>query len=168
MSDWTYSNNPLFTQLGLVTVVAVLIGGFAVTPGYGQANPGTSRFSVPFSTSGVILCGGEEVHFSGIMNFVLHTTLGSDGKFEYDLSHLNFQGVTGLTTSGDRVFLTEADSNIDHFRQIFANEFQAQVHGTLIDKGKGINTVVEISFPFIINANEVIANVEHVGTKCIG
>src|SRR6266487_4103596 len=48
MGNSRYSNNALFTQLGLVTAVAaVLIGGFAVTPSYGQASTFTSTASVP-------------------------------------------------------------------------------------------------------------------------
>jgi hypothetical protein len=153
----------------LVTVVAVLIGGSAITPGYGQANPSTTRFSVPFESAGLPLCGGEEVQFSGIMNFVFHTTIGPDGEFQYDISHVNFQGVSGVTTSGDRVVLTEVDSFVTNVRQISANEFMTEIHGTLITQGKGINTVVELLFHTTINANgQVTANVEHVDEKCVG
>jgi hypothetical protein len=156
-------------QLGLVTVVAVLIGGFAVTPGYGQANPITIRESVPFSSGGAPLCGGEDVEFSGSFNTVSHVTIGPDGMFQYSVSHLNFQGVSGVTTSGDRVVLTEADTGVANVRQISANEFITQIHGTLVTQGKATNTVVEIQYRTIINANgEVTSNVERIDVRCQG
>jgi hypothetical protein len=60
--------------LGLATVVAVFIGGFAVTPCYGQTGTTTRTERVPFETGGLPLCGGEQVQFGGIMNLVVQTT----------------------------------------------------------------------------------------------
>ncbi len=130
-----------------------LIGGFAVTPGYGQANPTTTRESVPVSIEGAALCGGETIQASGRMNLVSHVTLGPDGMFQYSVTHLNFQGVNGVTTSGDRVVLSENQNTIVNVRQISASEFISQTHATLITQGKATNTLVEIQFRTIINAN---------------
>ncbi len=157
-------------QLGLVTVVAVLIGGFAVIPGYGQANPTTIRISTPFESGGTPLCGGEDVIFSGRINTVLHTTVGPEGEFVYDVSHLNFQGVSGVTTiSGTPVRIAEADTTIIHFRPS-ANEIISEVHGKLITQGnEGDNTLFDLTFHIIINANgEVTSFVENINTRCQG
>lgn len=56
MGKRTYSINPLFMQIGLVIVIAILIGGFAVTPGYGQAQSNTVRFTTDFESSGNCCC----------------------------------------------------------------------------------------------------------------
>jgi hypothetical protein len=160
----------VFTQLGLVTVVlAVLIGGFAVTHSYGQANAITTRESVPFIAEGIPYCGDEAVTFSGHFNLVSHVTVGPDGMFEYSVTHLNYQGVSGVTTSGDRVVLSESQNAIANVRQISANEFITQIHGTAISQGKAANTLAEIHFHTIINANgEPTSTVEHVEIKCQG
>ncbi len=91
VSKKRYTSNQLFMQLGLVTVVAVLIGGLSLTTAYRQAQTSTIRFSTPFESMGVPLCGGEPLIFTGTVNSVFHSTLGPDGKFEYTLSHTNFQ-----------------------------------------------------------------------------
>jgi len=168
MGNWRYSYNPLFTQLGLVTVVAVLIGGFAVTPGYGQTNSTTTRESFSFESGETPLCGGEDVQLSGTVQFVSDVTIGRDGEFQYSVPHVTFEEVTGVTTSGDRVVLTEADTSVRNIRQISANEFLFQIHATLVTQGnEGDNTVVEIPFRTIINPNgEVITSLEDV--KCVG
>ena len=173
MGNGRYSNNPLFTQLGLVTVIAVLIGGFAVTPGYGQAMQTTTRESVPFSSSLAAICGGEEVLFSGRANIVTHVTVGPDGEFLLSVSHVNLQQVKGVTASGDRVVLTDASNQISNIRQLSENEFSAvatsQIHGTLITRGSEINTVAEILFHITINANgETTSTVERVDVRCVG
>ena len=101
MDKITYSSNPLYIQLGLVTVVAVLIGAFAITPSYGQAQSNTVQFKVPFESVGLPLCGGESVVFSGTAHFVFHETIGPDGESVYTFSHMNFQRSTAVSTSGE-------------------------------------------------------------------
>ncbi len=59
--------------------------------------------SVPVEGEGIPPCGGEAVQFSGYMNLVSHVTGSLDGMFQCSVTHLNFQGVNGVTTSGDRV-----------------------------------------------------------------
>ena len=52
-----------------MTILAVLIGGFAVTPGYGQAESTTTRVSEPISLSIGNPCeeggGGEGIELTG-------------------------------------------------------------------------------------------------------
>jgi hypothetical protein len=138
---------------------------------YGQATPSTFTFSESFSSGGQPICGGEPIEFSGNMLFVLHSTPGPNGKFDYSLYHINFHGVTGVgTISGDRYVLTETDNLLGNLRQISANEFMTQIHGTLVSQGgKAINIVVEILFHTTVNANgQVTANVEREDVKCMG
>jgi len=168
MDNGRYSNNPLFTKLGLMTVVAVLVGGFAITPIYGQANPTTSRILVPVETSG-LLCGSEEVQFSGNIDMVFHTTLGPDGKFDYTISHTNYLGVYGIDISGNKVVIADASTNIGKLRLIATTEFLTLLNGTLVTHGGETNTLFQATLHTVINANgEVKANVEHIETKCQG
>ncbi len=118
---------------------------------------------------GIPLCRGEAVQFSGYVNIVSHLTVGPDGMFQYSISHVNFQGVNGVTTSGDRVVLAENQNGIVNVRQISAFEFISQTHGTLVTQGKATNTLAEIQICTIINANgEPTSTVERFDVSCPG
>jgi hypothetical protein len=89
--------------------------------------------------------------------------------FQYSISHVNFQGVNGVTTSGDRVVLAENQNGIVNVRQISAFEFMSQTHGTLVTQGKVTNTLAEIQIHMIINANgEPTLTVERFDVSCPG
>jgi hypothetical protein len=82
---------------------------------------------------------------------------------------LNFQGVNGVTTSGDRVVLSENQNTVENVRQISAYEFIFQNHGTLVVQGKATNTLAEIHFHTIINANgEPTSTVARFEIECQG
>ena len=57
---------PVFMQIGLVTIVAVLVGGFGMSSVYGQANTQRINFQSDFESTAVPLCGGELVKFGGL------------------------------------------------------------------------------------------------------
>lgn len=169
--DKIQTKKHLFLQLGLVTsLVAVLIGGFAITPSYGQASPFTQTFMVPFQRSGgEPLCGGEIVTISGNLLFLTHSTTGPDSSKQYTVEHWTYQGVQGTTTSGTKIVITEADTS--NIRQISPDQTEVmfQAHGSAIIEGKSINTVVTIVFIITFNANgQPTATVEHFDVKCVG
>lgn len=100
---------------------------------------------------------------------VFHATVGPDGKFNYTISHTNYEGVHGVDTSGHKVVIADASTNKDKLRLIPANEFLTVINGTLVTQGKETNTLFQATLHTVINANgEVRANVEHIETKCIG
>ncbi|HEX5904912.1 MAG TPA: hypothetical protein VFY50_02570 [Candidatus Nitrosocosmicus sp.] len=124
---------------------------------------------MPVEGEGIPLCGGEAVQLSGYVNIVSHVIVGPDGMFQYSISHVNFQGVNGVTTSGDRVVLAENQNGIVNVRQISAFEFISQTHGTLVTQGKATNTLAEIQIRTIINANgEPTSTVERFDVSCPG
>lgn len=157
-----YSNNPLFTQLGFVT--AVLIGGFAVTPVYGQATSTTQIFTVPFSSSGTTLCG-TTVSFSGTTIIVFHVTTGPNGG-TYAIQHLNFQHGTVVTASGATGTITESD-NTAVVTPISASVLLGTVNGHLTIQGEGIDTLAHITFLIVFDANgQPTASVDNVNIQC--
>jgi hypothetical protein len=159
-------------QLGLVTVVTVLIGGVALTTAYGQAQTFTDRASFDFLGQGIPLCGGEEIIFSGTVNAVFHTTIGPDGEFEQTVSHTNYQKATAVTATGEVFVITDSENLLAHTDQIGPNEFISVVHGTLVDKGQGVNgvnTLFQLVVRTLVDSNgEVIGTVEHIDIKCVG
>jgi hypothetical protein len=172
MKNGRFFNNSLIIQLGLVTVVAVLIGGFAITPSYGQAQSNTIRVSTPFESSGVPLCGGEDIVFTGKINSVFHETITPDGDAVYTFSHTNFQGVTGVSESGEAFVVTDVFNQNAHTTQTGTNEFNTVIHGTLVDKGQGVNgenTLFQFVFHTVIHPDgEITGEVVHEETKCVG
>ncbi|MDQ3847846.1 MAG: hypothetical protein M3261_02695 [Thermoproteota archaeon] len=156
-----------------VVVVTALIGvgGFAVIPSFGQADSTTQKISTPFESGGIPLCGTEEIQFSGTANYILHTTTGPDGKFQYSITHVNFQGVKAVSlTSGDTYPLTQV---FTHITQVSASEFLTiadftLVHGTLATKGGETNSIAQIVFRTSIDADgEPIMTIDHVELKCV-
>src|ERR687892_2632777 len=109
MGRMRYSrNNTLFKQLGLVAaVVIVLIGGFATTSSYGQAETTTSTVRVPFDNLPFHPCIGEFVELSGEALFVFHTTVNPDGTKSLNVGHMSTEGLKGTTQSGDPVVYSE-------------------------------------------------------------
>jgi hypothetical protein len=112
-----YSRDTLFKQLGLTTIVIVLIGGgFATTSSYGQAETTTSTVKVPFTNDAFNPCIGEFVQLSGYAEFVFHTTLNPDGTRNLEFSHVNTEGLKGTTESGDPVVYQEVDHVVQNER----------------------------------------------------
>jgi hypothetical protein len=96
-------------------------------------------------------------------------TDGPGDRFSYSIFHTNFQGVSGVTSSGDRVSVSDASTSVSNVRQISANELVAEVHGVMAVQGKQINTVLTLTFHIITNANgQVTSSVENVKTHCVG
>jgi hypothetical protein len=173
MDNKIYIHNYLHIHLGLVTVVtAVLIGGFAVTTAYGQAQSNTIRFSTPFETSGIPICGVEEVFFSGTINFVFHETIRPNGESAYLFSHTNFQKTTAVTESGERYVVKDVGTQRLSTTQTGDDELITVQQGVFIDTGQGINgpnTVASFVFHFIIHPDgETTIELEDVDIKCVG
>jgi hypothetical protein len=173
MDNKRYINNYLLIHLGVVTLVtAVLIGGFAVTTAYGQAQSNTVRVSTPFETTAIPLCGVEPVFISGILNFVFHETIRPDGESAYLFSHTNYQKITAVSESGERYVVHDVDNQRLSMTQTGDNEFITFLKGIVIDTGQGINgpnTLVQIVFHFIIHPDgETTVEVEDVDIKCVG
>jgi hypothetical protein len=171
MNNKRYINNYLLIHLGLVTVVtAVLIGTFAVTTAYGQAQSNTVRFSTPFETSGIPLCGGEEVFFSGTLNFVFHEIIRPDGESAYLFSHTNYQKITAVSESGEKYVVKEVGTQRLYTTQTGDDELITIIDGVFIDTGQGINgpnTVASFEFHTIIHPDGETTT-EDVDIKCVG
>jgi hypothetical protein len=159
-------------QIGLVTVVAVLIGGLPVTTAYGQAQTFTDKFTLELGGQGAPLCGGEPIEFSGKMNLIFHTTISPDGEIEHSISHTNFQGATAVSASGERFVISDVTNQIAHTDEVGPGQFITVIHGTLVDKGQGINgvnTLFQLVIHIFVDENgEVTGEVIHTDTKCVG
>ena len=154
-------------QLGLVTAVAILIGGFAVTPSYGQASSNTRQYTEPFQSYGQPLCGGEEVTFSGTANFVSHTTVLPDGTSQIEFLRLNYMQTTAVSTSGGTYQMHETDNYGSV--QIGANTYRNVINGVLIGQGTLANTGITLVIQTTFNANgQPTANVFVENIRCVG
>lgn len=173
MGKRTYSINPLFMQIGLVVVVAILIGGFAVTPGYGQAQSNTVRFTTDFESEGIPFCGSEQIFITGTVNMVFHETIRPNGESIFT-SHLNYMKTNAVSASGEE-FIVKETQNM-HTKvptiQTGVNEFSSVIHGIIIDKGQGINgpnSQIQIILHTVIHPNgEITGEVDKLEIKCEG
>lgn len=95
--------NQMNMKIGLVTVVAILIGGIAAVPAYGQAETETQIQKIP--VEGVIINGGcpgaEDVEYSGTVRSIIHVTSDATGGFHLKQQlNVNLRGI-GQTTGDD-------------------------------------------------------------------
>ena len=170
MSNIRYSEKTLFKQLGMATIVIVLIGGFAVTPSYGQAQTTTSTIKVPFNIDTFHPCIGEIIQVSGNAEFVFHTTLNPDGTRSLRVGHVNTNGVTGTTASGDQVVYSEVDQNVQSERiRDTAGVYHTTVQLRIGVNGQEPNIVIHFASTTIINPDGTTKmDNTHSTLKCVG
>ncbi len=85
---------------------------------------------------------------------------------------MNFQKTKAVTKSGEEFIIKEASNQRAHTTQTGTNEFNTVIHGTLVDKGQGINgenTLFQLVLHMVIHPNgEITGEVVHEETKCVG
>jgi hypothetical protein len=155
-------------QLGLVTVVAVLIGGLSLTTAYRQASTNTFLHKFTFSDDRLNPCNGEFVSFDGTLTSVSHFTNTPNGGI---MIFFNLQS-TGHG-QGDL-------GNIYNINDIFHFKFisqpgAAQVQSTqenmrVISQSSADNFLLETISTFTFNANgePTHVNVDFGFGKCVG
>jgi hypothetical protein len=154
-------------QLGLVAAVTAMVGGFAITPSYGQATTSMINFVTPFASSGLPLCGGEEVAFSGNAHFLFRETITPNGMLHTTM-HMNYMdsAAVGLT-SGAQYQINEVDHHTVNQRDL-AGTFHTTINGNIVGP-VGVNTGFHMVLQTVLDANgEPITTVEHVETRCVG
>lgn len=155
-------------HLGLVAVVAVLIGGLAVTTAYGQASTTTFRDTFTFSDGRLNPCNGEFVSFDGTISFVSHFTNTPNGG-----TIINFNLQSTGHGQGDLGNTYNIDGN-NHFKFISqpgAAELESTVDSIrVISQGSADNFILETIFKVTFNANGEPTHVDvEVGPgKCLG
>jgi hypothetical protein len=170
MSNMRYSAKTLFKQLGMATIVIVLIGGFAAAPSYGQAQTTTSTIKVPFNIDTFHPCMGEIIEVSGNAEFVFHTTLNPDGTRSLRVGHVNTNGVTGTTASGDQVVYSEVDQSVQAERiRNTAGVYHTTVQIRIAANGQEPNILVLFTSTTIINPDGTTKmDNTHAKVKCVG
>jgi hypothetical protein len=176
MYNSKYANKCLFQQFGLMTaaavaviVASVLIGGFTLTPSYGQATSTTEQFTQPFESSGLPLCGGEEVRFSGTANFVYHETVLPGGESQITQFHMNYMHATAVgLISGKTFIITETDNGGS--TQVGAQTYRTVINGNILTPGaEGTNTGITLVINTTFNANgQPTSEVYFENIRCVG
>ncbi|HEX2408453.1 MAG TPA: hypothetical protein VHJ38_14720 [Nitrososphaeraceae archaeon] len=169
VSKKRYSSNQLFMHLGLVAVLAVLIGGVAVTTAYGQASTTTIRNTFTFSDGILNPCNGESVLFDGTINSVSHFTNTPNGG-----TIINFNLQSTGHGQGDLGNTYNINYN-DHFKFISqpgAAHLESPVISIrVISQGSSAeNFILETIFRVTFNANgePTHVDVEAGPGECLG
>ncbi len=118
-------------------------------------------FFVPCAAGGA----GEDVHITGDIHDLFHTTLDGRGGFHNE-AHQNAQGVrgTGLTT-GDKYQATGAAHFSFNGQVGFEQTIVSNVH--IIGQGSGNNLLMHQTFHITVNANgTVTAFVDNFSVEC--
>jgi hypothetical protein len=158
----------LLGQLALVTIVmAVLLGGFVVTPSYGQATTDRGRIvESSLITIQFFDCGtAGVVQLSGNLLFTFNSVLTPAGSVT-TVSRVQSQHLTGTTSSGDRAMYIEGDTLLSRFGTN-TDEFTHISHGTLVINGKGIDVEFTALFHLVGSSNgEPIVVVDQISGRC--
>jgi hypothetical protein len=159
-------------QLALVTIVAaVLVGGFVVTPSYGQADTGRTKIINSLLTVQFFNCGTAGlVQLSGNLVDTVHFATSPAGP-QAIILQAHTQHVTGTTSSGDKAVYIETHNEVDRFSDPnlapSATEFTIQSHGTLIIKGKGLDAGFTALFHITFDASgQPIVQIEQGNGQC--
>ena len=156
-------------QVGVVTAVAiVMVAGIVIIPSYGQASTNTIQFSQPFASSGLPLCGGEEVFFSGIAHFLFHETIDGRGKIHTTM-HMNYMESSAVSASGVPYQINE----VNHFKvnqHDAGGVFHTVINGRLVSQGPGVNTGFHMVLQTVLDpiTGEPKTIVERVEIDCVG
>jgi hypothetical protein len=98
--------------------------------------------------------------------FLYHVT-GSAGAGSVTIQHVEFQGVTGTTSSGDKVVLTETGNTV--ITPVYPKLLQITtlLHGTLVSSGKGIEGVrLVVHTTFLVSTGQLTADILQVSVQC--
>ena len=153
--------------LSLIAVMSLVLALAA------QAHGVEYNERIPFEFEGGPLCGGEDVHVSGIMHFLGNVTEDKAGGTHF-VDHTNYQFTEAVSVpSGDQVVIRDVSNNIlngtlDDTGQM---EVTSVVGGRLIRLGEDgthtDDTLFHATFHITQNANgEVTAVVENVVFHC--
>jgi hypothetical protein len=106
------------------------------------------------------------------MNQVFHTTISPDGEIEHTIGHTNFQKVFVVSTSGERFAISDVNNQISHTDEVGPDQFITVLHGSLVDKGQGINGINTlfqlVILTFVDENGDITGEVIHTDTKCVG
>ena len=160
----------LFTQIGiiLVTTGVVLIGGFSVSSVFGQANTNMGDFRTEFEGTAVPLCGGEQVVFSGTVNFRIKDSNNPTAEFP-QLVQMNYQDIQGVgVVSGDNYIVNEINNfkvNQDPDKGVF----HTVVLSDIIHQGQDVDTVLTVELQTLLDGDGIPkTSVVHINVGCQG
>jgi hypothetical protein len=160
----------LYSKVGLLTVVAILVCGFGGSSVYGKAQTENINFKSDFSSAAIPLCGGELVFFAGTAHFTSQQTVTPSGKLMQEY-HMNYQKTSGEGVgSGDKYEINEVDTTVYHQDDDSDPKIiHFVISGQLIHNGKETNTIVTLNLLTVFDENgDPKTTVEDVRLKCNG
>lgn len=159
-----------FASLFAVGLLSVIIS--ADSAHAGEAETSTSTVREPFEKEAFQPCIGELTDVSGYAEFVFHTTLNPDGSISLSVSHVNTNGLTGTTESGDQVIYSEVDQSVVNTKNpsTGAGVYHTTVKITMADdNGQLPNVIATFIFNTIINDDgSTKHDTSNIIVKCTG
>ena len=147
-------NNNLNAIVVVALIATVLIGGFALTPSYGQAQTETQTLTIPLEGARLSgNCPNTEVVLvtDGTLRIISHTTLDPNGGF-HGKAQVLFVNVRGIgETSGDEYQIISSSSSSTFASADGSPQVQTATGTTHITNG--VNEKGKATTQFTVNAN---------------
>ena len=152
-------------RIPILMTIAILAGGLALSPVYGQANTSTQRFIFPTDFP-VTSCSGETVKLSGSFMVIFHLTVGDTGR-QIDFRHDNFQGVKAVGLDTGTKYQVTGTSNLHTFYVTPGSQFTDISQFHLLGQGAGNDLRVYFTLHFTVNSDgKITANVDNFKGGC--
>ena len=155
--------------VGISTIYSTGSGGGGPSSAYAAAQTNTFVEKISVDITDFVPCAaggaGEEVHLTGKVNQVFHSTVDSAGGAHVKV-HMNDQGIsgTGLTT-GDKYQRTGATNSEINVK--VGTEHTTVFTLNLIGQGNGNNLLIRLMEHITVNANGIVtAEVENISVEC--
>lgn len=162
--------NYLFSQIEIVLVTTglVLIGGFSMSSVFGQAGTSMDNLRTVFESPPVPLCGGEEIVFSGTVDFRFKDTTTPTGAFP-KLDQIDYQDIKGVgVVSGDNYIVNQVN-NFKVNQSPDSGVFHTVVLSDITHQGLKVNTVFTVELQTLIDGNGIPkTSVVHISVGCSG
>jgi hypothetical protein len=157
----------LLVQARKFLVLALALSAFAASPAYAEANTTTERYTEPYEAT-ITACNGEDVHLTGELHFVVHTTNANGAS--HSTMVLIPQGVVGVgAETGTQYRAVGGDREQYNFNGVAPVTYTNTDMYNLVSQGGNDNLLVYFTIHVTVNANgETTVEVDQNTSVCIG
>jgi hypothetical protein len=161
---------PTFLRLRALLSISLFVAAAAAgTPAFGQATTTTTNETIPFTSTLLNPCNGDQVTFQGNMHIANHYTIDSSGGTHLK-THVNYQNVSGTgfpSGSNYRVGTTTNEMVNDNDGPQTETTIVSTVK--LITQGPALNYFLRLVFHVTVNANgQTTSTVDEAKIECRG
>lgn len=161
---------PTSARIGAALIAALFVVFAASgTPAFGQATTTTTNETIPFTSTVLNPCNGDQVTFQGNMH-VTNTLTTDSGGGTHLKTHVNYQNVSGTGAPSGLSYTVRTTTN-ESINDNDGPQSEMTIISTvrLISQGSTLNYFMRLVFHVTVNANgETTSTVTESNMECRG